>query len=204
MRRAERPVDEHLDRDAGGRIEAFHLRWPAGSGQLRFVEMTDACAIGGESFGAEERIDAIVSGAGLRRLHLEPSRRPGACVLPGMQHARGDQAEIAGAERVRLVADLNRWAARQNVEALLKRVHVRVHSSARVQETNPCAHVNRSHCAIYVGSASEPVAVLLVGFGRLCRGWVDLGDSVHSGGSIMALIYATGDGRMVLAGSSLL
>src|SRR5580692_8080790 len=97
VRGAERAIDKHLDGDAGGGIEPFHLRRPTGAWQLRFVEMADGRAhIGHGRFAGEKSIQAIFNRPGLRRLHLKPSGRTGAGVLPGVRRTGWDQSEVAG------------------------------------------------------------------------------------------------------------
>ncbi len=91
-----RPVDEHLDGDACGGIEAFHLRWPAGPRQLRFIEMADrltcappsAAPMFGDLAAHEERIVAVLGGTRLRSLHLQPARGPLTRVAPRVRCAR--------------------------------------------------------------------------------------------------------------------
>ena len=56
-------------------------------------------------------------------------------------------------------------AAFQNVEALFKRVQVRLNGSARIEKANAGAHVHRSHGAIHIGGAAKAGAV------RLGRAW---------------------------------
>ena len=59
--------------------------------------------------------------------------------------------------------------------------------AARIQKTNARAHVDGAHGAIYISGAAKACTVALVELGGLRGGWVDLGDSMHGVGTIMAL-----------------
>ena len=83
-------------------------------------------------------------------------------------------------------------------------MQVRVDGPARFEKTNPRAHMNRPHRAIYIRGAAESAAVRLVELGSLRGGWVDLGDSVHGVVDLLWLLINVREaGGMGLAGSSL-
>ncbi len=80
---------------------------------------------------------------------------------------------------MRLARNLNRDATFQHVEALFKRVQVRCYGPPCIEKTNPGAHVNRTHRALYIRGAAEAGTVGLVKLGCLRGGWVDPGNSMH-------------------------
>src|ERR1700678_913975 len=96
-----------------------------------------------------------------------------------MRRASGNQAEIAGTKRVRLLPNLNGNTAFENIEALFERMQVRRDGSARIEKTDAGAHMYRSHGPIHIGGTAESGAVRLVELRSLRGGWVDLGDSMH-------------------------
>ena len=73
MRGAERSIDEHLDGDAGGGIEAFHLRSAAGAGQLRFIEVADRVGRAGGAGTAASLVKKV-------SLPYSTGRGCGACI----------------------------------------------------------------------------------------------------------------------------
>ncbi len=180
MDRTERPVDKHLDRDARGRVETFHLRRSAGARELRFVEVADQ-RIGCNSIAGEKRIPAVFHRPRLRRLHLQPTRPPIALVEPRVPDARADQSEIARTKRTTLPANLRYDASFQNVKAFLKGMHVRLNDAAWIEEANAHTHMHRTHCAVHVGRAPETRAVLGVERRRLRGGFVDFRNVMHAG-----------------------
>jgi len=78
MDRAKGSIDEHLDRDAGGGIESFHLRRRTGLGQLGFIEVAHVgirLMRGCRIIVDEKRIPPVFNRARLGRLHFEPTHR---------------------------------------------------------------------------------------------------------------------------------
>jgi hypothetical protein len=101
---AEGAVDKHLDGHARSGVEAFHLRGSARARQLRLVEVAHSRVLtvgkrrlAGNIAIHEERVAAVIQGARLGRLHLQPTNRLVADVAPRMPDARANQSEMAGA-----------------------------------------------------------------------------------------------------------
>jgi len=90
----------------------------------------------------EERITAMLNGARLWRLHLEPFRRPVTRIAPRSAERRTDQSEVAGTQFVISFLDLCDYASAQYIKTLLEGMDMRLDDSIRVKKTDTPPHMH--------------------------------------------------------------
>src|SRR3954447_11034146 len=83
--------------------------------------------------------------------------RPAGGGAPGVGRADGNHPTFVGRQPVAATVERELRMAAQDVEALLRRVHVRPHPATRVERHQGEAGVNRTHVAPHQGGSPEPL-----------------------------------------------